>query len=138
MDSGTLNKQKLSSFSFSLNCKQNRGAVTDSKFTRLNGLFLSFVKMEVQKKTFKLEEYKVHPAAKAIQCHNCPRQFGTFHSLMQHRRAKHYKTYFEKHYQKYQPTQIKSTASCFSSTTDKLVWHMETVLYISKEELSRS
>ena len=105
----------------------------------LTNCFVSFVKMEVPKKTFKLGKFKkVHPATKRIQCHNCPRQFGTFHFLMQQRRASHYKTYFKKHYHKYQPTQIKSTSSCFSSTMDKLVRLMETVLYISKENLARS
>ena len=95
--------------------------------------------MEVPKKTLKFGKLKkFHPAAKPIQGHNCPRQFVTFHSFMEHRRAEHYQTYFKKHCHKNQPTQIRSTASCFSSTMDKLVRLMEIVLYISKENPARS
>ena len=68
-----------------------------------------------------------------IQCHNCPREFNTFQSLMQHRRAKHYRPHYRKTNSRSRPFPKIPNLNSFSLTMDKLARLMEAVLFISKE-----
>ena len=80
---------------------------------------------------FKRSE-KIYPAeSRPIQCHNCPRQFKNFHSLMQHRRAKHYKGHSRKQFYKSRPLNLKTDK--FSLAMDKLARLLESI-YISREQ----
>ena len=74
---------------------------------------------------------KIYPAgSRPIQCHNCPRQFKNFLSLMQHRRAKHYKGHSRKQFYKSRPLNLKTDK--FSLAMDKLALLLESI-YISRE-----
>ena len=67
---------------------------------------------------FKRSE-KIYPAeSRPIQCHNWPRQFKDFHSLMQHRRAK--------------SRSLNLKTDKFSLAMDKLARLLESI-YISRE-----
>ena len=66
---------------------------------------------------FKRSE-KICPESRPIQCHNCPRQLKNFHSLMQRRRAKHYKGHSRKKFIKSRPSNLKTDN--FSLAMDKL------------------
>ena len=80
---------------------------------------------------FKRSE-KIYPAeSRPIQCHNCPRQFKNFHSLMQHRRAKHYKGHSRKQFYKSRPLNLKTDK--FSLAMDKLARLLGSI-YISREQ----
>ena len=81
---------------------------------------------------FKRSE-KIYPVeSRPIKCHNCPRQFKNFHSLMPHRRAKHYKGRNRKQFYKYRPLNLKTDK--FSLAMDKLSRLLESI-YISREHL---
>ena len=82
---------------------------------------------------FKRSE-KIYPAeSRPIQCHNCPRKFKNFHSLKQHRRAKHYKGHSTKQFYKSRP--LKSKAGRFALAMDKLARLLESI-DISREPSS--
>ena len=73
---------------------------------------------------------KIYPESRPNQCHNSPRQFKSFHSLMQHRQAKHYKYHNRKQFYKSRPLNLKTDK--FSLAMDKLARLLESI-YISRE-----
>ena len=79
---------------------------------------------------FKRSE-KLYPAeSRPIQCHNCPRQFKNFHSLKQHRRAKHYISHIRIQFHKSRHLNLKTDK--FSLAVDNLARLLECI-YISRE-----
>ena len=82
---------------------------------------------------FKRSE-KIYPAeSRPIQCHNCPRQFKNFHSIMQHLRAQHYKGHSRKQFYKSRPLNLKTDK--FLLALDKLA-RILCSIYISREHPS--
>ena len=73
---------------------------------------------------------KIYHESRPIHCHNCPRQFKNFHSLMQHRWAKHCKGRKRKHFYKSRPLNSKNDK--FSLAMDKLARLLESI-YIYRE-----
>ena len=78
---------------------------------------------------FKRSE-KIYPESRPIKRYNCPRQFRTFHSKMQLRRAKHYKGHSRNQFYKSRPLNLKTDK--FSLARDKLARLLKSI-YISRE-----